>query len=318
MGGEARAFLGVDGDRMVLLPLVLREVPLAARQGDGGGWMDASSPYGYPGLWVTPGRGDVGSLLRMFCEELSQRLAELRVVSVFVRLDPFSNAPESLDRGTVVRHGETVWINLERSHAELDAELRSGTKRDVARGVRDGLRVECDEEGRGLAEFTDLYHRTMRRVGAEEWYLFTAEYLHNLWSEGRGRVRLFVTRDGKRLASAGLFSECCRTVQYLLSARGEARGDLHATKVMLVHVRDWARGRGNARMHLGGGVGGGGDGLLQFKRGFSQQRTEFWSWRWIVNEREYEKRVATWERQTGCIADDARGFFPAYRKGTVG
>jgi hypothetical protein len=118
-----------------------------------------------------------------------------------------------------------------------------------------------------------------------------------------------------RIVAAGLFAESGGIVQYLLSGKAGNGGHPHSTKLMMVHVRDWARARGCRAMHLGGGVGGRSDDSLSwFKRGFSKLSKPFHTWRFIVDEGRYREAVAAWEQVQGVPADDERGFFPPYRK----
>ena len=61
-------------------------------------------------------------------------------------------------------------------------------------------------------------------------------------------------------------------MQYHLSGMSEAFARERPTKLMLDHVRQWARARGNRWLHLGGGVGSAQDNLFKFKAGFSKLR----------------------------------------------
>ena len=52
-GGEAMAFVAEEGGRRLLVPLIVRPVPVGVT--GGGGLLDATCPYGYPGLLFDPG-----------------------------------------------------------------------------------------------------------------------------------------------------------------------------------------------------------------------------------------------------------------------
>jgi hypothetical protein len=66
-------------------------------------------------------------------------------------------------------------------------------------------------------------------------------------------------------------------------------------------------------LHLGGGVGGADDALLHFKRGFSDRRHRFATWRWVVDPAAYRELCRSRGVPAAAAADLARGFFPAYR-----
>jgi spermidine synthase len=80
---------------------------------------------------------------------------------------------------------------------------------------------------------------------------------------------------------------------------------------MMHFVRSWAKERGNKILHLGGGVGGVADSLLQFKRGFSPLRNTFVTLRAVIEKQEYDRLVAARgpHLDLGVLTD----FFPAYR-----
>ena len=84
------------------------------------------------------------------------------------------------------------------------------------------------------------------------------------------------------------------------------------TKLMMHFVRSWAKDRGNQVLHLGGGVGGDSDSLLQFKVGFSPLRHTFATLRMVIDETDYGRLVAA---RDPLLDPGARsGFFPLYRK----
>ena len=81
---------------------------------------------------------------------------------------------------------------------------------------------------------------------------------------------------------------------------------------MMHFVRGWAKDRGNQVLHLGGGVGGDSDSLLQFKIGFSPRRHTFATLRMVIDEREYGRLVAA--RDPRLDPGARGGFFPLYRQ----
>jgi len=120
-----------------------------------------------------------------------------------------------------------------------------------------------------------------------------------------------VHKDGV-VAAVGLFVETNGIVQYHLSGTGDAFRAVQPTKLMMHFVRSWAKDRGNQVLHLGGGVGGHSDSLLQFKVGFSPLRHKFATLRMVIDEGEYSHLV---EARDPLLDPGARsGFFPLYRQ----
>ena len=300
--GRPRALLVTDGRRTMLLPLVIRGI-----RGRG---FDASSPYGYPGP-VGIGTDDP-AFLRIALDTGVEVLHGAGIVSAFVRLHPLLNPMPPQGIGTVVRHGETVSIDLTLPTEELWAQTRLNHRRDITRAVRLGYVARMDEDWRHVETFKHLYRATMARRSAAPFYLFEDAYFDGLREALGESLHLCVVEKDGAIAAAGLFVETNGIVQYHLSGTGDAFRAVQPTKLMMHFVRGWARDRGNQVMHLGGGVGGDSDSLLQFKVGFSPLRHTFATLRMVIDEAEYGRLVAA---RDPLFDPDARsGFFPLYRK----
>jgi hypothetical protein len=301
-GGQPRALYVADDARAMLLPLVIRRIP--------GGGFDATTPYGYPGP-VGSGTDDP-AFLRVALVAGLQVLREAGIVSAFVRLNPLLNPLPPQGVGTLVRHGETVSINLTLPTEELWTQTRLNHRRDITRAVRLGYVARMDEDWQHLESFKHLYGATMARRSAAPFYFFKETYFDRLRDALGESLHLCVVEKDGAIAAAGLFVETDGIVQYHLSGTGDAFTMVQPTKLMMHFVRGWAKARGNEVLHLGGGVGGQSDSLLQFKVGFSPLRHTFATLRIVIDEQEYGRLVAA---RDACLDPRARnGFFPLYRQ----
>jgi ribosomal protein S18 acetylase RimI-like enzyme len=299
--GRPCALHVTDDVRTMLLPLVIRSIP--------GGGFDATSPYGYPG---PVGRGtDDPAFLRVALVAGLQVLRDAQFVSAFVRLHPLLNPSPPTGIGTLVEHGETVSIDLTLPIERLWAQTRLNHRRDVTRATKLGFAARMDEEWRHLETFERLYRATMARRSATPFYFFGDAYFDGLRDAlGEDLHLCVVERDGD-VAAAGLFIETDGIVEYHLSGTDDAFRNVQPTKLMMHFVSGWAKDRGNRVLHLGGGVGGSSDSLLQFKIGFSPQRHMFETLRFVIDEQEYRRLVEVRDPQ---FDPDARsGYFPLYR-----
>lgn len=300
--GVPRALYFSEDGRDMLLPLVIRAI-------EGGGF-DARSPYGYPGP-VGIGTDDP-AFLRVALAAGVQALREANLVSVFVRLHPLLNSSPPTGTGTLVRHGETVSIDLTLPTEALWTLMRTSHRRDITRAVRLGYIARMDQDWRHLASFGRLYRATMARLSAAPFFFFDDEYFDAL-RDGLGeRLHLCVVEKDGVLAAAGLFVETDGIVQYHLSASDEAFRMVQPTKLMINFVRGWAKDRGNKVLHLGGGVGGDSDSLLWFKAGFSPPSHTFCTLRIVIDEAEYTRLLGS---RDPLLDPSARsGYFPLYRQ----
>jgi ribosomal protein S18 acetylase RimI-like enzyme len=299
--GQARALHVADDRRTMLVPLVIRDIP--------GGGIDATSPYGYPGP-VGTGTDDPAFLTLALVEGL-HLLRERGVVSALVRLHPLLNPVPPKGVGTVVHHGETVSIDLTLPAEELWAQTRLNHRRDITRAIRLGYVARIDEQWRHLESFKHLYRATMARRSAARFYLFDDAYFDGLRDALGESLHLCVVEKNDVIVAAGLFVETNGIVQYHLSGTDDASRNAQPTKLMMHFVRGWAKDRGNLDLHLGGGVGGEADSLLQFKMGFSPLRHTFATLRMVIDEQEYRRLVAA--HQPLLDPGVRSGFFPLYR-----
>ena len=301
-GGRPRALYVTDDTRTMLLPLVIREIP--------GGGFDAASPYGYPGP-IGIGTDDA-AFLRVALVTGLHTLREAGIVSAFVRLHPLLNPSLPTGIGTLVRHGETVSIDLTISSEQLWAQTRLNHRRDITRAIRLGYVARMDEDWTHLESFKDMYRVTMTRRSADPFYFFKDAYFDGLRDALGVSLHLCVVEKDGVVAAAGLFVETNGIVEYHLSGTGDAFRMVQPTKLMMHFVRGWAKDRGNEVLHLGGGVGGDSDSLLQFKVGFSPLRHTFATLRMVVDETEYGRMVAA--RDPLLDPGSRSGFFPLYRQ----
>ena len=312
-GAAPRAILAADDDGVFFLPFILREIDAVSH--DGPLW-DAVTPYGYspPLLKVRSGSG-VDRFTERAVAALTTHLAEHRIISLFVRLHPLLTIPLEPLRaaGTLVQHGETVYIDLRKSEQEFHAGLSTQARRNLRRAEKEGLEIEIDTDWTELEQFEEVYCQTMRRVNAVQEYFFTHDYFLAMQRQMSDCMHLFLVRSQGNVIAACLFSELHGIVQYHLSGRRDGFEKSAAFVHLLVFARQWFQARGNHSLHLGGGVGNRADSVFNFKAGFSDDRALFHTWRLITDPAAYGKLVQAWEQQTGLPAQGHQAYFPAYR-----
>jgi lipid II:glycine glycyltransferase (peptidoglycan interpeptide bridge formation enzyme) len=255
----------------------------------------------------TAGRAFIDEALELGC----LALAEMGVVSVFLRFHPLLN--DSLPSGPgLVRHGDTVVVDLTVSDDEAWRLVRANHRTHIARALQAGDTVAFDASTEAFESFKDLYRETMTRLQASRFYFFDDAYFAALREALGDRIHLAVVRVEGEIAAACLITEMGGIVQYHLAGTSARHSDHHPTKLIIHFVRAWARDRGDRWFHLGGGRGGSHDSLLHFKEGFSPERREFHTYRMIVDQHEYTRLC----RETGQSLDPSilTDFFPLYRK----
>lgn len=310
-GGTPVAFYGKAEKTAFLSPLLIRKIP--ASLGTSDNWCDATTPYGYPmPIIIAP---DVPSCLEKFLESFREVGAESGIVTAFFRLHPLLPLPlETLAKyGTLMQHGQTVYIDLSLSLEEIWAQIRKDHKKDIRKLTRLGFKAQINNWGL-YEEFIDIYKMTMKRKLASEFYFFDDSYFVDLRSSLGDCLNLCTTLSPEgEVSSAMLFTAINGIVQTYLSGTSQKYFHLAPSKLEMDAVIRWAKEKGNSVFHLGGGFNSRSDSLFKFKSGFSNLRANFYTYRMILDKEKYLSLLQSWEEKCEHTSDNYSGFFPEYR-----
>ncbi|HEX9821815.1 MAG TPA: GNAT family N-acetyltransferase [Methylomirabilota bacterium] len=308
-GGTPAALHAEAGEHALLVPVLVR--PLPRELGAPADWVDAATPYGYPGPLVTPGADE--STLAALVGALAPLCRAHSIVTVFARLHPILTFPRRVlaDTGALVHHGETVAIDLGPPTAALDRQLRKNHRQVVRRLREAGYTVVRDDWSR-IDAFWEIYDETMRRVGARSCYRLPPAYFRGLRDALRGRLHLAcVLSPSGEVASVSMDSELGGIVQALFAGTAAAHLKAAPDRLLVVSLRDWAKARGATVLHLGGGLGGRRDALFDYKAGFGPGRAVFVTWRLVADHARYDELLGLRPSAGEGTPDPA--FFPLYR-----
>ena len=310
-GAEAVAFYAEEAYSRFLAPVLLRSIPtcLGAKED----WCDCVSPYGYSTPLIMPTHDALPVFLEAFIDAGRQR----RMVTAFFRLHPFLHLDDmALAKfGQILKHGQTVYVDLTKTGEQLWDETCTNHRRNIRRLERLGFHAVIDR-WELLNDFIAIYYKTMSRVGASEEYHFPQEYFSALPSVLGSRLHLCcVLSPDNRVAAAGLFVSTNGTLQYHLGGTADDYLPLAPSKLMFHAMRHWGQETSHTILHLGGGVGGADDSLLQFKSGFSTAKSAFYTYRMIVDEDKHDALLRHVVQKKADVAHPWRNdFFPAYRQ----
>jgi hypothetical protein len=263
---------------------------------------DVVTPYGYGGpvaAGADPPLAEFPAAYEAWCRQRG-------AVSSFLVFHPLlANAESAASEGfhRTPLAGTVAWP-LEQP--DLLAAMHKHHRRQVRRAQREGYEVTVDPAPADLAEFAAVYEHTMRRAGASPFYFFPPPYWDALAREVK-LVRVDVRCRGELLASVLGMGEPPWLHYHLGGATDAARGT-GASHLALFTLAGWGREHGFGTLHLGGGVGGRDDSLLEFKLRFSPEGRVGVSIGKAVHDR------AAYLRLSGAESVDWDAFFPAYRE----
>jgi hypothetical protein len=274
--------VGGDGDDELALPLLVHEI------GDSG-QVDAVTPYGYPGAAILVDRSSPP-------DPSALDWSATGLVSIFVR-DRIGTTPSfagGTRRSAVQIHDPGRKRRLRSRFAEqIRQNERLGYNVEVLRGL--------DTTVEHRLSFHVAYTDTMRGVEAAERYFFEPDYFKAILEFERSW--LFLTRSPEGATAAGAIVVLSDgMLHYYLGGTAEVHRPRSPFKNVVDATIRLADELG-LPLNLGGGVKPG-DGLEDFKRGFSNTELPFITHEIICDPDAYGTLSAGRE--------DSR-FFPAYR-----
>ena len=287
---RSRPFLEAEGvthtlriearEAEMLAPLIVRSI------GDGPE-LDAISPYGYPGLAVSPG-ATVDPAVVDF--------APTGLISAFIR-HRLGDPPLA---GAVERNVVQI------ADPALPPKSRMSDRQQIRKNHRRGYEVQIvpgpDTDPEQRAGFRAAYEQTMYRTSAAARYFFDASYFDRILSSERTWLAVALDPDGE-VAAASIAVRSDDVLHYYLSGSADSHLRDSPMKNVIATLVDRASELG-IPLNLGGGIRRG-DPLEEFKRGFAN-REEPWHTSEIICDRTAYERLSS-----GHEADV--GFFPAYR-----
>lgn len=308
-GDKALALYWQSQGSEVLLPLILRSLPDEPWAiSTGSIWHDAISPYGYGGPFFS-GQPN----WQAFYTDLLAWMRRQQVLTAFIRAS-LENVPPPLELEgyEALALSENVAVDVSRSPDEQWGHYEHKVRKNVKKAQRAELSVEIHTDFRHLSGFLEIYHRTMKRRSAGDWYYFDESFFKTFDEQLRGNFVVAEVFQGEQLVSTELILE---SEKFLYSYLGGTREEafVHAPNDLLKHaVIDYGRQKGKLAYVLGGGYSPD-DGIFRYKRTFDKAGVRpFFGVRLIANTAVYAVLVEA--RYQAVPASGVAGhFFPAYR-----
>ncbi len=276
--------LRISADRGELLaPLVVREIA-------GADALDATSPYGYPGIEAPAGaKLDPGQVDWL----------RTGLVSVFIRHHLGGEPPLA---------GATVRNQVQIADPALPRKRRPSDRQQIRRNTERGYEIRRvpgpDASDADLAGFLAAYEQTMRRAGAGDRYFFSQEYFAAILGFEDSTLFLAIEPGGS-IAAGSIVARSDGMLHYYLSGTADGFLSDSPMKNLVSAIVDMSEEAG-LPVNLGGGLEPG-DALEEFKRGFANRSEPFFTSEVVCDPETYERLSSS--GATGA-------FFPAYRAPT--
>jgi hypothetical protein len=309
-GYVARLLVFQASDGAIAYPVFLRAVqglPFADLA-QPGTWDTLSPEYTGP-LALSPVSP---SIVGAFQRGLAQYCREKRIVAEFAHLHPWCCVLQPSPDNGVQLDREIVYVDLTVPVEELWSNSFSyACRKNISRSLNAGIRVFSASTSQHIKEFHRVYTGTMDRNGAASKYYFPLSYFMAFFEQVTDNARFVLAEQEGRVIAGTLYLHDREDVYSYLGGADHAFQHLRPTNAVVYDTISWGQGAGKKRLVLGGGYRPG-DGIFQFKAGFSPLRAPFSTYKRVHMPEEYAGLCDRWAEYYN--SDIARhDYFPAYR-----
>jgi len=294
--GEAQCFIFEKDGSVALYPFLLNNVNKLGYELDHE-YFDIQGAYGYNGVLSTCYDGqfidDFHRVFSAFCQDNN-------IIAEFTRFHPLlNNQMFSEEHFDVYLDRETVWLDLSQEYDTIWEKEFSGRNRNMIRkaekmGVTSFLSTDQDD----FEQFIELYHETMKHVGATDYFYFNNDYFYNIKEGLKSHHHLIVSKVEEEFAGGMILFIYGDYAHYHLSARKFGFGKYAINNHFLNYAIKIAKEQGCKKMHFGGGLTADlKDPLLKFKSDFSKQRANFYFGKKVHNKKVYKQVTEQWKNK---------------------
>jgi hypothetical protein len=252
---------------------------------------DIITPFDYGGIYYSS-----IDILPLFFEKFSLWCKENYIVSEFLRFDPcatfdFNIFSYYID---VKKINDLIYVDLS---IEFWNFYSKGRKSDIAKTKK--LSYKVFESS--IDFFYDIYIETMERNGSHDYFYFNKQALSLLVKNDFARV-FSISIDNQVLSSIMILDDECHSYYFLGSSKSDTISlDANA---LLIHEVALVLKNENRKMFF---LGGGRDGVYNFKQRFSKKTLPYYIGKKIHNQSVYDDLVKLANKSEN-------NFFPQYRE----
>lgn len=277
--------------------------------------VDVASPE-YNGPIVAGAPADAAELVARYRKAVDSALQDLGAVTEFVRCDPFAAATSGLGAiEELTSVSEVVYVDVREGYETAFRGYRPEHRTAIRKAVRAGTEVRfvAAPGPDALDRFFALYTATLaRKPDVKSYHKLPLDYFASLFRHLGEHALLVESWSTGRLASSTVFVVGARRAWYLYGGTQPEAVAGGANKLLFDRVIAWAAEQRLEALVLCGGFEPG-DGLYQFKRGYSKLSARIAQLRKVHDAaalERLERAKAEFDRERGRAT--RRDYFPSY------
>jgi hypothetical protein len=312
--GSFHFFTFSDNGRHAVYPFLKNEI-LGFKSLFNERYYDIQSAYGYGGVITNSYEDD---FIKLFFENFEFYCSQNNIVAEFIRFNPLlGNSNFSSSKMHQYEDRNTIVIDLSLGYDEIFNSSYTSKTRNVIRKARKNGHIFdiCSHPDHGqIKKFYEIYSGTMRRVEAEDFYLFSLNYFIEFFRLLKDSVFLaFVYNHEGEIICSSIFLRYSNFFHYHLSGRVQ-NSDNSVNNFMIDEAVKFGVSLGAKEFHLGGGLTNDkSDRLFKFKASFSKEMRVFKFGTRVYDKHLYEQLISEWTEKNPEKVRKYRNYLLKYR-----
>lgn len=274
-------------------------------------YFDIQGVYGYNGVISTTNSLDFRiSFYNAFHEFIKNE----NIIAEFTRFHPLiNNVAFSEDFLDIYFDRKTVYVNLSKSIESIESSFSSSTNRAIRKAQKSELSLRVFQNTQFMEEeFIEMYIETMQRVNSNAYLYFNKEYFDRLFKL-KNIIQFMVEYNKKPIAS----SICFYSKEYFHYHLGASKKDYlnhRPNDFLFKRMISFSKLKNCKYIHFGGGsTSFDNDGLYRFKKGFSNDSSNFCIGKKIHNHDVYDEVIRQWESKNPNKIEINKNLILKYR-----
>lgn len=293
--GEPKCLVVDHKGKKILYPFLMNSINQLGYKLDNQ-YYDIQGVYGYNGPLYDSFDKD---LINAFKSELNEYCNSNNIIAEFTRFHPLLNNHLGTDNYyNVIVDRKTASVNLQNNYSDVKKSFSSSTRRNIKKAENNNLAV-CVHKGSYplKKEFIELYLHTMERVNSNKYLKFNEKYFSTLFTEVKP-IQFTVKYENKVIASSiVLYGN--EFLHYHLGASHTEYLEYRPNDFLFDKMIKYGIDNNFKKLHLGGGnTSSSNDGLLRFKKGFSNESlNEFCIGKKIYSDKVYKNVIRQFKKE---------------------
>ena len=265
---QVRCAVLASGEAVVLYPFARRDLGRLTPFPEFAGRYDITGLYGRGGLVSANATPEILAEFHAAMRDYCQANA---IMCGFDRYHPvIANEAQASPETRVMDIGGFVVVDLRPELEAIQASFKPSVRKDIRKAERNEVRCFDESGDAHLQDFLDIYHATMARNAASEFYYFSAEYFAALCRAIPGQFQFFYAVADDRIVSCELVLLHGKYAHSFLGGTRREALPLSANPMLKWEIIRTLKARGCDYFLLGGGTHPD-DGIFQFKKAYAPE-----------------------------------------------